>query len=1161
MSGAKQRMRCKKMRNQPSSVTYNSPGWRNGGGETSHSGRWSEHTPQGKGVMTPSSGWIRGHNVGGGVKGGPGYSQELPKCITASSFARARAAEVQAMLKAVSKTTGSSHVFGALPKHMRRRAMSHDTKRLPVRLREGAQRMLEKSQQASQKEKKELSKRKCRKARRRHGNLLLEFNRRQRKNVWLETHIWHAKRFHMVKKWGYCLGVQPTYKCYRPCYRAMSKGCLLQELSYYCCIELLGQEDVLLGALSRLTSIETGPTFAAGLCLSGRRQGSAVLYKADQYPTQTLGPVLFLWRPRSTGSTHRQLWLWLHPSLKQDLLSELQLVCQCSEAVVPPTPVPLPAPEPDPAPLQKDTPEKEQPAEGKRKRKHAGGGSGDPVPMKKILGDGTRSPFTPVTWRSDSTGIVIRDLTMEIVRYRLIGPRSHFVLAETLTPATVYEAADNQEASCFWWPKHCKDESNMSLHREQADLFNILKGLYSAGEVPAGSVLGLTVDDPRLTLPGMRTKVALDVQQLEGEADERRRALMLQGVPEHCCQSALWDQAVRDNVTNNKIPEQVLNRMRSELLVPGSKLSPTPPQGRVPLLLVHQPGKQAGQEMASWGTGWDLLLPKGWGMAFWIPLVYRGVRIGGLREAVTHSQNKGALHFPSDFPDCPAGVRFAEEQEADLLDKYKRRPPAKRPNYIKHGSLAPFRCPWQQLAEEWEMIVREVKEEDLPVLRPHPKLQEQTSSPIKQEVTSHPVSAVPPQSEFIVLRNRKALRMVSAWCRPTSSRGQCWRRPVRQEQLSPETVERLHTAHPRSLVWVRLSSLKKGHPALHAMICVPTPEDLQQLRNDPAFSGPLEPRHSDHFMSQLKKLKKCKKRQKPASAAPKQEEKPPVSESGSAPSVTLAPEAGSAPSLTLVPESGSAPSFTAVPESGSAPSFTSVPESGSAPSFTAVPQSGSAPSFTAVPESGSAPSFTAVPESGSAPSFTSVPESGSAPSFTSVPQSGSAPSFTAVPQSGSAPSFTAVPESGSAPSFTAVPESGSAPSFTAVPESGSAPSFTAVPESGSAPSLTLVPEAGSAPGLTGDPEAGSAPSVAGLIRGLWPDPLPSVTSHCSRVTLGWVTQGNFSLSAGCGEALGFVSLTGLLHTLSSQPARDRGLVLLRNPASLQYRFAKINIEV
>lgn len=60
----------------------------------------------------------------------------------ASTFAMARAAEVSAMMKAVTKTTGSCHVFGGLPKHMRRRAMSHNTKRLPCRLREGAQKMV-----------------------------------------------------------------------------------------------------------------------------------------------------------------------------------------------------------------------------------------------------------------------------------------------------------------------------------------------------------------------------------------------------------------------------------------------------------------------------------------------------------------------------------------------------------------------------------------------------------------------------------------------------------------------------------------------------------------------------------------------------------------------------------------------------------------------------------------------------------------------------------------------------------------------------------------------------------------------------------------------------------------------------------------------------------
>lgn len=94
-----------------------------------------------------------------------------------------------------------------------------------------------------------------------------------------------------------------------------------------------------------------------------------------------------------------------------------------------------------------------------------------------------------------------------------------------------------------------------------------------------------------------------------------------------------------------------------------------------------------------------------------------------------------------------------------------------------------------------------------------------------------------------------------------------------------------------------------------------------------------------------------------------------------------------------------------------------------------------------------------------------------------------------------------------------------------------------------------------------DPNPPSSSSPLDLVLGLWPDPLPSIAPHCSRLTLGWVTQGDFSLSAGCGEALGFVSVSGLLNTLQKQPTEHRGTVLLRNPNSLQYRFAKINIEV
>jgi len=63
--------------------------------------------------------------------------------IPVSTFAQARAAEINAMLKAVAQKSSNSLVFQTLPRHMRRRAMSHNIKRLPRRLQEIARKEVE----------------------------------------------------------------------------------------------------------------------------------------------------------------------------------------------------------------------------------------------------------------------------------------------------------------------------------------------------------------------------------------------------------------------------------------------------------------------------------------------------------------------------------------------------------------------------------------------------------------------------------------------------------------------------------------------------------------------------------------------------------------------------------------------------------------------------------------------------------------------------------------------------------------------------------------------------------------------------------------------------------------------------------------------------------
>lgn len=84
----------------------------------------------------------------------------------------------------------------------------------------------------------------------------------------------------------------------------------------------------------------------------------------------------------------------------------------------------------------------------------------------------------------------------------------------------------------------------MTLHRQQADIFHTLRGCYcsrckllflcvnyfisnhrfvnypgtySSAEISSGTVLGLTVDDPRLTLPTKKGKALPCVRQAQGK--------------------------------------------------------------------------------------------------------------------------------------------------------------------------------------------------------------------------------------------------------------------------------------------------------------------------------------------------------------------------------------------------------------------------------------------------------------------------------------------------------------------------------------------------------------------------------------------------------------------------------------------------------------------
>lgn len=89
------------------------------------------------------------------------------------------------------------------------------------------------------------------------------------------------------------------------------------------------------------------------------------------------------------------------------------------------------------------------------------------------------------------------ELMDDLLRFRLVGPRSHAVLSHTLhsveSEASRLNAASGSE--CKWW-----DEYNVCW-REGWEFWCGMAGCVSPSAIPSCLVVGLTVVDPRYLLP------------------------------------------------------------------------------------------------------------------------------------------------------------------------------------------------------------------------------------------------------------------------------------------------------------------------------------------------------------------------------------------------------------------------------------------------------------------------------------------------------------------------------------------------------------------------------------------------------------------------------------------------------------------------------------
>ncbi|XP_033112402.1 ribonucleases P/MRP protein subunit POP1-like [Anneissia japonica] len=742
---------------------------------------------------------------------------ESTRAIRVENYASCRADEINTMVRALEGPRKGKRIFQRLPRHMRRRAMSHNVKRLPRSMRSQGQKEMNKSKPAQKrggdnidKEDGEPTKKKSRRHRRRPSNLRSEFNRRQRRFIWLETHLWHAKRFKMVDKWGHRIPLHSNEKGVRAAYRAVVKHCLMQDISYFGAVELVGTQEKILNVMNLITNRETGVNLSEERYLNGSHHGRTILYKDEKYPYEAIGPADFMWDPVEDSTSPldgrtRQLWLWLHPACYDEAFEELKRVCSK---------------------------------------------------------DGT-------------AGVVVNDLRADLVRFHFEGPLSHSVLVDALKISDVTCHPDASEER-HWWENVYQDSNRLAAFQEQSTLWEGMSVEQTATDFDSNCILALTVRDPRHLLPKKRGQVS-DPKKVE-------RTKMSERMNSSCTWSPIWDQNVRKEVKTMQMSQHKINQMRSEQLVPGTPLSLGRQESRIPVVLLQNPGYQSlsgGKHhkahfgILGYGAGWDVILPSGWGMEFWVAFYYRGARVGGIREASSSRRQKGAPEFPLDFPDTQSGKMYGVNLQSELETNYLKKPPAKRLNYSKVGTENPFIHPWWQLILYWENEIKqdemddEMKEslEKVELMEWNPSAKQIPSTErtnifvlrniqYLKQLQLHCVGKVFEKSKTLIPEVKRQLDKTEFGSMQTESAGET------KTNIPPPLPSELLFNLKSSLVFVTMRMVNRGAPSIFAMICLPTEEDLNSLEENPSSPGPIEPKHTGLPTPRLAKESKSVKKLK-----------------------------------------------------------------------------------------------------------------------------------------------------------------------------------------------------------------------------------------------------------------------------------------------------------
>lgn len=309
-------------------------------------------------------------------------------------------------------------------------------------------------------------------------------------------------------------------------------------------------------------------------------------------------------------------------------------------------------------------------------------------------------------------------------------------------------------------------------------------GVRNASCLPEGCVYVGEARNPRVFFPPKTMgKHARGVREFGREIAEVFRDVK---------DSELWIQDRREAWY-----EHVLNGKKAD----GGNLE------RVPYILMQRGGYNG------FATGWDLVVPAGWGMAFWASMMYsNGNRAVGTEEMRMIQVEAREALFPEDFVDSQAGYDMLRGEEQELRERYMRKPRGKRVNYQMYRFASPMFPDLIDIGKR-EMARKRADCDTAPPLK-RPKSEENDG------VKGGDVRIVREKGEV------KRYLGAALWDLQTCMRG----RPPSTTLYSKEIAERpLDNCH-LCFLRVRIVAHGKGVPRKNAVMYLPTKGDIKQMR-------------------------------------------------------------------------------------------------------------------------------------------------------------------------------------------------------------------------------------------------------------------------------------------------------------------------------------------